>query len=313
MWGYYRRRTTPAAGARPFRPGVSTTSNVSQVGPPAAVHTTLRGDLAEARFAVYGKRTWINMYRSYSIFFLFSSAVRFSVRRVATLPTFSSPTTAGNMLASHLQRAAGEWESNRTLCCCGLWVVLCRPSQLRGPTPKASQSISALKESHFRPAYKNHLNFGHRTTNESIPILQQKRSQFRFPTQKSSSFRPTTEITPILIPTLNSSKFLCLDTKTKFVSIRTLKPSYFRPPQKQRQFRHLRWNQVQFDPSYSNQVNFDHQYNSLVKFDAPHRCPHRNQFIFNPSLKSSTHFNIKSISMPPYENWVDINPYTKNQ
>jgi len=54
-------------------------------------------------------------------------------------------------------------------------------SQFRSPIQKPSQSISALKTSHFRPAHKNQVNFDPYTKTKSILTPVQKTSQFRSP------------------------------------------------------------------------------------------------------------------------------------
>ena len=57
------------------------------------------------------------------------------------------------------------------------------------------------------------------------------------------------------------------DTKTKLISIQTLKQVIFDPHKKPSQFWSLHWNQVNSDPPQWNHVYFDHPHNQ-VNFDA---------------------------------------------
>ena len=58
------------------------------------------------------------------------------------------------------------------------------------------------------------------------------------------------------------------DTKTKLISIQTLKQVIFDPHKKPSQFWSLHWNQVNSDPPHWNHVYFDHPHNIQVNFDA---------------------------------------------
>ena len=59
---------------------------------------------------------------------------------------------------------------------------------------------------------------------------QIKTKYFSTPTQNVVHSDPYTEVKSISIPIIQSSQFWCRDTKTKLISIPTLKPSVVRPP-----------------------------------------------------------------------------------
>ena len=114
---------------------------------------------------------------------------------------------------------------------------------------KLRRSISPLKRSHFQPTrinkslpiriIQNQVVFGPHTKPKSILTPAQKTSKVRSWRQDQVNFDPVhknqvkfdtiTEIKLILIPTLMLRRFRFPDTKTQLVSIRTLKPSHFRP------------------------------------------------------------------------------------
>ena len=97
-----------------------------------------------------------------------------------------------------------------------------KPSQFRPPPPtrKPSQSIIALKTSYFSA----------RTRQFDPP---NKKTVTFDPITKTKSTKIPTKIKVISSPLPKSSQFQCLHTKTKFISIRKLKPSIFRPRRKE--------------------------------------------------------------------------------
>ena len=132
-----------------------------------------------------------------------------------------------------------------------------------------NSSISARTESILTPR-----------TGKRIPIPTRKTSQIRSPTKKQLNFDATNEDNSI--STLKACQFRYPETKTKIISIQTLKLSIFRTQPNSKsapihalnssQFRYSHWNQVVFgphtktraicDPSHWNQVNFNHSHNN---------------------------------------------------
>ena len=87
------------------------------------------------------------------------------------------------------------------------------------------------------------------------------------------------------------------DTKTKYFSTPTNKPSLFRP---------RRRNQVKFNPPHPNQVNIDQPGRMLVLLN----LPHQNNVDFDPPLKLSqldSHSNIRQFRSPHAKTkWISI-------
>ena len=133
-----------------------------------------------------------------------------------------------------------------------------KSSQYRPPRPKPSQSMLTLKPSDLRPASKKRVNFDHHHPYENQVNRSQRLKQVYFnpytvnfdpPHKKQVSIDPNaktksnsishTEIKLIStprrkscqLPTLKSSKFRCLHTKNKLISIHTLQQSIVRSPQ----------------------------------------------------------------------------------
>ena len=127
-----------------------------------------------------------------------------------------------------------------------------------------SISMLTLKPRDLRPASNYRVNFDHPHKNQVYRSPHYKHmnfgphSQFLAPEQKQVNCDPNTKTESNSIPHTKSSQFRrhhwnqvnsipnkksskirCPDTETEMISIKTLKPSFFRPPQKLRQFRSL--------------------------------------------------------------------------
>ena len=118
-----------------------------------------------------------------------------------------------------------------------------------------------------------------------------------------------------LVPTLESSLFRCLHTKTKLTSIRiTSNQVFLIPTQKQTQFRSPDWSQVNLDAHYNiktilmprnqNQGSFDAytktQFTSTTSLkSSPCWSLHRNQVKFDPHKLCQFRYNeTQSLSTP---------------
>ena len=108
------------------------------------------------------------------------------------------------------------------------WSPTLKPSQLRQTTQNPSQALITLKTPQFGLA---HSQLRPREKKKIFSIPTPKRSPMRSPTPKSSSFRRHHWHQDNSIPSLKSSKLWFPDTQTNSISIHTLKPSIFRPPQ----------------------------------------------------------------------------------
>ena len=94
-------------------------------------------------------------------------------------------------------------------------------------------SIQTLEPNRFRPPIPviKQVNFDAHTKTKQFAARIRKSSQIRAPTQKNVKFNPAHKnqlnsdpanvVMSISIPTLISSRFQCLDTKTELVSIQT--------------------------------------------------------------------------------------------
>ena len=118
-----------------------------------------------------------------------------------------------------------------------------KPSQLRPPAQKLSQSIPTLKTSHFRTAHENRVNFDPYVKTKSLSTHRLKPSNF-WPTLKTEvDFDPRTKKKSSSISTLKPRQL-----QTKLISTPSLKLSQFRSP--------LLY-QVYFDGPTQNLVDFD--------------------------------------------------------
>ena len=103
----------------------------------------------------------------------------------------------------------------------------------------------------------------------SVFVLTLKPSQVISSAQNQVNFDPNAEVRSISIPALNVGHFsISPDTKTKLISIQTLKQVIFDPRTKPSHFWSLHWNQVNSDPPHWNYVYFDHPHDNQVNFDA---------------------------------------------
>ena len=156
-------------------------------------------------------------------------------------------------------------------------------------TKTKSISVLILKPSDLRPAFKNRVNFDHHPHKNQVNRSLQLKMLISARTRSISI--PRTKNESLSIPTLKptqiwcllySSQFRCLHTKTKLISIHTLKPSVFRPPY---------WNQVNFDP-----------YTEITSIS----IPHINQANFDPNAKTMS-------ILTPTQNQTNSDPRTKNK
>ena len=122
--------------------------------------------------------------------------------------------------------------------------------------------------------------------------------QFRSPPKNQVKFNPNTEIKSITIPNLKSSQLRRADTKNKWISTHTLKPSHFGSP-------HI--NQVNSHP-YTEIKSISILYTEInpiwprTKKTRQFRFPNWNRVIFRPYTKitsiSTPRTKKKSISIP---------------
>ena len=103
----------------------------------------------------------------------------------------------------------------------------------------------------------------------SVFVLTLKPSQVISSAQNQVNFDPNAEVRSISIPALNVGHFsISPDTKTKLISIQTLKQVIFDLHTKACQFWSPYWNEVNSDPPHRNHAYFDHPPNNQGSFDA---------------------------------------------
>ena len=140
--------------------------------------------------------------------------------------------------------------------------------------------VISARTVNFDSLHKKQVNFDPTQKRSQIRSPAQKRSQIRSPTQNLVNLDATTEIKSIRSPIQNRPKFRCPDTKTKLISIQTLKSSISDRYTKTKSISIQALKSCQVQPRYL--ANYEHPHENQVKFDPPHQ----NQVYFDLPPKS---------------------------